>query len=94
MNFLIGQAVAAFAMFCLAAYQAKHSRHLFGETPSNRGRFAFAAGGWVLLPITAGIAFKQYGPGVGIVVFFGWASIGAWAVSLLITAIRSRKGRI
>lgn len=94
MNFLIGQAVAASAMFCLAAYQAKHSRHLFGETLSNRGRFRFAAGGWVLLAITAVSAFKQYGPGVGLVAFFGWASIGAWKVSLVLAAVRSRKGGV
>lgn len=75
-----GLALAGFLL--LAASMHKHHRDLFGKAPSWRRAALLRIFGWLLLAGSLATAIAASDPAVGLVLWFGLATIAALAVAL------------
>lgn len=78
--------VLSFAGFAaLAVSMARHHRDLFGRPPERRLMLALRAAGWLLLAAAFAPAIRHSGPAIGIVLWFGIATLTAMSVALMLT---------
>jgi len=75
---LTGFAALAFAM-------PKHHRELFGPLPSRGLKLTFVVTGWLLLAASIAPAIIDHGISVGLVFWFGIATVAALVVAMLLT---------
>jgi hypothetical protein len=85
-------AAAAIAFFLLCASRPRHQRALLGRKLSGRAAGRMRTGGWVLLCLGLGFAWWSFGLGRGLVLAFGYASLGAGSVVGFLT-YRSEKAQ-
>ena len=75
--------LAGFA--ALALSMPKHQRELFGRAPVKPARLILRFFGWSLLLLALMPAIACSGVGIGIVLWFGFATLAAMIVSLMLT---------
>ena len=75
--------LAGFAVLALA--MPKHYRQLFGPLPSRGCKLTLVVTGWLLLAVSIAPAIIDHGLSVGLVFWFGIATVAALAVAMLLT---------
>lgn len=93
--------VACFAfLLCLAGFAGialsmrKHARDVLGKANTSRRRLALRIAGWTLLALSLWSCFAAWGVSIGLVAWFGLATVAALLIAMALTyRAPSRKAR-
>ena len=85
----------AFVLCCagfaaLGASMQKHAREVFDASPEHRRRMLWRVFGWALLAASVAACCMAWGAAVGVVAWFGIATVAVLAMAMALTVARRR----
>ena len=69
----------------IALFMAKHARDLLGLANTSRKRLVCRTAGWALLALSTVLCVMQWGGSIGLVAWFGLATVAALLVAMALT---------
>jgi hypothetical protein len=82
---LLSLALSFWGCAAMAAGMERHAKDLFAAAASPRVRRLRLLAGYVLLALALPPAIAAYGPSIGISVWFGFLSVAATALALILS---------